>query len=1288
MSVQPSMLSPDNLFAAGGLLDDRDGDTLPDAVRACLVLGPDAGLPEHLAAVDLAARLGFGSMALHRPLVAPHPAPVPSGRIPVHLGRPDTIAPSCPLALAAELAKLAPGMGLVAVLNGATPAVLIAGADAAGLARAVRAATAPGAWPPGVPKGVATGQGGEEIAVLHVDGTAGATAPAEDGAEPAATADPPGRPPLRSLAGLYGPAGCSVDGDGDLLPDLPRTTILLPDDLSPSEVREAAHLGARLGLESLGLILPLAHAYDGAARGSLPGEVAIRVDPLLTGDGAGLGAGQGELQLQESVSGARIVRAYGGDAAGREAALAELATLDCWTSRRVPALEEIELALQRLCALVEPGSWMCAVPAALEDLPAQALSASAEALRLTLPPTELPDAARAAIAGSVAEWAQDRAPGLSIEVETVPRRAPKVVLDHLEHLSWEVDEAWSILEARVLPALARLAPDAAWWLDIRLSEPEGRRRQIRAEILQRLRGAGNSAAASQVRVLPAYHQGRAWLLEEVAPRLAGRDVAAIAIRARRFTAQELCLELPMRWLQDLHPVDELLGERLNLPREAVSFDLADDLPATYVVEARDAAGAVVLNARLEVVHGRRHYLAGFPEWGHVHPPTGCVRLLVDDRPIIDQPVAPDPERLWNAVQAILLPRLRDHVLEVTHGTPRPQDQPFFENLTIDAWLSEDDLALGVREERFSPLESLHEDLYFMLLDYCTALLSAAADQPYLPPWVRPPDAGESPRGARLWTAPGLIVPRIHRRDGGAGRVRFRMAAAPGSPQLSWSRGEQSGTIPLLPVSGVDIRVVGLQVPARRLTLAIDGNPEEIALARSIVNTWSMLRAQGTPIDIGVAVPWTLHVQGDPLPAPRPAASTVEEGAGESESGTVPAPHRAVPMAVSTEALVPWDRVLGLSEIAEVLTVLDRSPHIHVYRAGRSAHGRPSYAIEATLPREAGIWSRAKLCAWRCTALFIARHHANEASSTSALLRLAALLATDPDWQAYLKRVNVVIIPCENPDGTALHEDLQGEHATWMLHAGRYNGAGLEFVSEYANPLTPHAEALVLPSLFGRWAPDIVCDDHGFPSHEWGQLFAGHGNPWFRDYCIAQGLFFSILPRVAGPRYPLHGTATDEIRRRLVRAMADDPEIRARNAILADRYRLFLHNWAPDAFPAPYEEDVLMHVRDYNPDVAEQARASYSGYAGRYPGVTTLSMVTEVADETAQGRYMALCAHAQLVADIVLLDYLYEANAPASVQHAQRHLHGGATLLTATRPRPVLAPATPSPARPRLTVPRV
>jgi hypothetical protein len=1375
-----STVQLDTLFTIGGLLDDRDGDGLPDGLRMRIVIGSQAQLPEHLAAVDLAARLGFASLALELPLVCSDRDPLPAGIVPLFVGRPTTVSPTCPARLSGLLAGFQQGEGLVAVENGSTPALLVGGSNPAGLAAAVHAATAwlphlpaadtAGADLPGICRMVHAAAGGAiakrsdlrpealiirqgrvvevrlratldavyldavraalsalperergvlpcDVAISFDTGTSPDTPdvqirrPAEppppesgpgpataraDNAAPRSTVRPEDGgerdewPALRSLACLYGPAGLAIDTQGDLLPDTPRTRILLPHDLGASEAIEAAHLGARIGLESLGLALPLAGSQDEMPRERR--DVAIWVAPLDDGATAlgPLAPGEGEIRLVQTDGEASTLYVRGSDARGRERALRELAHLDAWTPEQAPSLAEVELALRRLCTLAQPPAWICAVRPALLGLPREALAASPEPLRLRLPRLELPEAARAVVDACIVDWVHAQVPGLAVDVDTAGEAESAVILDETRHLSWEVDDAWARFEAVVLPALAALAGRRDWLLDVRISEPAGRRYQIKREMVERIRAAGLAVSDEQVRILPAYRQGRAWLLEEVAPKLGGRAVAALTVRVRRFAPDYPCLELPVRWLQDLHPVDELLAERLRLPRDAVRFEMAD-MPTTYEAEARNADREIVWRSSFEVIYGRRPYLGGIPEWGTVHPPTGCVRLLVEGKPVVDARIAPDPERVWDLVQEALLPRLREHILTVTGGVPRPEDQPFFGRLTVDAWLSEDDAALGVREERDSPLESLHEDLYFMLLDYCAAIMGSAREEPFRPPWVQPPEPHESRRGARLWTAPGLIIPRIHRRDGAPGRVRLQLTAATARrPQITWSRGGQTGTVPLRPARGVALNVVGLHLaadettthpPARRLLVELTGPEDARQQAGDILAAWHMLRSAGVALDDGIPAAWAFSVLGDG------AAGQLEIGAATPAAGTDNNPRDKGPTGSPvTTPSVPWDRVLGLPEIEAILHALGRSPRVRVYRAGHSARGRPSYAVEVTVPRTVGLWSRAKLSAWKCTLLLNARHHANEPSSTSALLRLAELLASDETWRRYLDRVNVVLVPCENPDGAALHYALQDEHPTWMLHAGRYNAAGLEFSAQYANPETCHTEARVLPALWRRWAPDIVCDDHGFPSHEWVQPFAGHSNPWFRSYWIPQGLIFAILPRIRTPRYPRHAAAADSLRQRLVRALADDPDIRARNSIYADRYRTFLHSRLPDAFPAPYDDDVLIHVNDYDPDDPGQSHAALAGFPGQHPGVTTASLITEVADETAQGRYMARCAHAHLVADRVLLDYLFDVNAPAIVQHERWPLPGGAVLLRAVRPRPALAGPIPSPELPSAPTP--
>ena len=161
-----------------------------------------------------------------------------------------------------------------------------------------------------------------------------------------------------------------------------------------------------------------------------------------------------------------------------------------------------------------------------------------------------------------------------------------------------------------------------------------------------------------------------------------------------------------------------------------------------------------------------------------------------------------------------------------------------------------------------------------------------------------------------------------------------------------------------------------------------------------------------------------------------------------------------------------------------------------------------------------------------------------------------------------------------------------------------------------------------------------------------------------------------MPVAQSPRFPHHGKVADALHARLVDALTADPEIARWNNAHADRYRTYANNWLPERFPATYDRGVLIHRSTYDPE-ALGARLGVGGLPGAYPGVTTLSIITEVADETAQGAYMALCARAHVIFDQVLLQYLYDANPPATVQRTTQVLPDGGVLLRAVRPRPLL-----------------
>ena len=60
-------------------------------------------------------------------------------------------------------------------------------------------------------------------------------------------------------------------------------------------------------------------------------------------------------------------------------------------------------------------------------------------------------------------------------------------------------------------------------------------------------------------------------------------------------------------------------------------------------------------------------------------------------------------------------------MKVTDNRPLPDKQPFHRDLDIEVWMSEPDFKIGVDEELISSLEALHEDLYFVTLDFFDAL---------------------------------------------------------------------------------------------------------------------------------------------------------------------------------------------------------------------------------------------------------------------------------------------------------------------------------------------------------------------------------------------------------------------------------------------------------------------------------------------------------------------------------------------------------------------------------------
>lgn len=396
------------------------------------------------------------------------------------------------------------------------------------------------------------------------------------------------------------------------------------------------------------------------------------------------------------------------------------------------------------------------------------------------------------------------------------------------------------------------------------------------------------------------------------------------------------------------------------------------------------------------------------------------------------------------------------------------------------------------------------------------------------------------------------------------------------------------------------------------------------------------------------------------------ALVVKAGAGSPVLLGLPQPHR-VPVAEPAKTPVSQSVFLNEDALTAQLQRLATHPEVRVEPAvDWSYQGRPIPGIEVTAPTSASVWSRRKLSIFKPTFFIVARHHANEVASTTAALKLVELLVDDNKWRRLLSRVNVVILPFENADGAALHDRLQREHPNWKHHPARYNAVGYEFAEDNGNPDTRFGESRVRDRVWQRWLPDIVVDNHGVPSHEWAQTFAGFGSPprFGVSYWQVQAMIYGILYFMESDAYPEHRLAAYAIREAVAHAVSSDIELLQWNRAYRERYVSWGTRWVPERFPANTHRDMIFYFGGY-PAGRERRRQSPSS---RFPGVTVASWVTEVPDETAHGNHLRLTAKAHLIANRATIDLLAASAMPPERRIAQT---ARGTRITVSRRRPIV-----------------
>jgi hypothetical protein len=1105
----------------------------------------------------------------------------------------------------------------------------------------------------------------------------------------AAAAPPPARRPGGGakenfdLSTFYANEGALADSDNNLIPD--RVDVLLSADGAGTD--GIVDLAARLGLESTGVSLPIAKPAKAiAAPDSEPILVLIGtshpvIDTLIKShkwEPPPLQPGEGLIQIVHKAFGEKsALIVTGGDAAGVDRAVRQLAEKfpHIWArGKDRTTLDEVEDDVRKFAAGRSPAGQAAMALYKLDKLSEQLQGKDLASAHVKVFVEKAADRLAAVITQEAA--ARIKAP-VTVDVQNLDVQKGRTLVSDEFEVPSEVDEFWTKLRTKVLPGLKK---KPAVTIEGRLSEPPETRAQIERQARAELVKAGADERNTSVTVLSAYKQGYSWLYDVVRPALVGKPVDAITIR---FAAvgppagwKQQGMFAPTRWLLELYPIDEILANELKVDLRKIHFEMQPVGSPAYEVVATAAGGAELFRRTFEPKFVERAFFDRFPDYEHVRVTTGWIKADVAGRTVADERIATDPERFWDHFQAKTLPALYDHVMTLGKGKPRAEDAPFFGELTVDLTLSEPEYRLPVDQEQISSMEAVHEEIYFNTLHFFDVM-------------------GRFTRGAAL-TYPGRVIPIVHAKaDGKAGRAKISVtgfdAARPSVVvqyvERSGRRGEVHLDIPKIAVErpqtlAATVRASrdGIERLDLRLKVDTEKDDREALVKRTAeerVDRTMMSAEQASAVfanldrlrgaglyrealayhDLG-ALRVTIAWEHESKPGTEVIATLEPNGAAAAFPD----------IKKYAAADVQWDTPIPPPEAYGILAKMSTFKEASVYKVGESYLGKDVWAMDLMPPVAASHWSHAKQTTMKPTIVYSARQHANEVSSTSHVLKMAELLLTDPVYREKLKKVNVVIHPITNADGAQLAYDLQKINPTHMLHAGYLGSLGVDVTSAQwdADPIYP--ESGIRPKIWRTWLPDIFLNPHGYPSHEWVQIFSEYA-AWVRtrsvetrDYWTMRGWWMPGFGWLDDARYPRHKDEQMKLLGMITEYVKAAPGTVALNERAYARYKRYSFDFDQKNFKLDFTNGVLI----YKSIKGARANPQSPDFMTRQPNVTIWDGVTEAPDETARGDWMKLVANAGLQWDKAILEYLVTGR--HEVERKVDPFWSGVSL-TMNRPRP-------------------
>jgi hypothetical protein len=815
----------------------------------------------------------------------------------------------------------------------------------------------------------------------------------------------------------------------------------------------------------------------------------------------------------------------------------------------------------------------------------------------------------------------------SFEIKSFKLQDSKNVFSKEKQFPWEGEEALNKIGQHILPLSGSTESVK---IHLRVSESPEVRRQLKQKIENIC--VRNAISSFEVEVLSAYKQGFFWLTEKIIPKLKNTEVNSITIRFAEekddFSKLKRFYAAPYRWLQELYPADEIIALEAGIPLENIMFEKNEEGHPVYEVLAHGKAGDLHFKDNFSPNIIESLYLNVLPEWGTVRRTTGWLKIEQGKDLILDTALKSDLEFFWDFYQEEILPEVYSYILEKTGNEPSFKKQPYFKRLLIEMWFSEPDYLLGLDQEIISSLEAMHDEIYFDTLDFLRGITDVELDEK------------ETQEDTSRYSAPGNVLPLIHpSSEGKPGRVKVQFDGWQAkTPQIILQWKERKKREHTKTLTFPELKIKELRIPE----LTYDGKSEKIA---NILVSFETEKESDYLNIIEI-----IHVYRDLLAKDLLSSSIRFPGLSaltwrvkhkelmKDESFPVIEAEITSPSPPSEEypdkALVPTDKIISPEMCLDITSQLSKHKMIKTYFAGESYEKRKIPVLEVYLPLKKYV-SLPRLITFKPTLYLSGRQHANEVSATNYILKFAELLATEPKYQEYLKKMNFALHPLENPDGAALAYELQKITPHHSLHAGRYTSLGIDvgYQVNASKPLLP--EAKVRRNLWEKWLPDIHLNLHGYPSHEWVQQFSNYSPYLYRDYWIPRG-WFVYFRSVTLPIFKDWEKAGKDIRSSIIKEFTSNEKIHASNKKFYDRYYRWAARWQPHMNYLEIYDGVNLYAK---------RRSSRENRLSPRRRITLVEETPELMDETAHGSWL------DYLSDLGLTYLKAHVNYLAFAQHA-------------------------------------